>query len=243
VAQPPSAAASDRQAAPPPSVDLPPIPEPAPTHIYLVDRPGVQSQIRVAGQGLTRRHPGYFTSRVVSSYFGGSFSSRLNETIRVKKGLTYGASGGFSAQRLAGEFQIGTFSKTERTVEAVQAIFEELERLREQPPTAEELEKTKAFTLGSFPAQRETPQQVAGDLWLIEAHDLPADYLQKLLAGVAETTADACLDLVRRTVDPDRLVVVVVGPAEPLRAGLEAIAPVTVVAADGTVAPAGDEGE
>ncbi len=81
-----------------PLTELPPLPEPTATHIFLVDNRGVQSQIRVGQLGFTRTDPDYFTSRVVSGYFGGAFSSRLNETIRVEKGLTYGARGGFTAR-------------------------------------------------------------------------------------------------------------------------------------------------
>ncbi len=213
----------------PPQTTVAPLPEPAATRIYLVDRPGIQSQIRVGQLGITRKHAGYFISRVVSGYFGGAFSSRLNETIRVKKGMTYGAHGGYGAQQLAGDFEISTFSKVDRTVEAVRAIFDEVKRLQDEPPSAEELEKTKSYTLGSFPGQRETPQAVAGDLWLIESQELPPDYLQRLLKGVTATTAEDCTRLVKETIDPAKMAVVVVGPASMLRAGLEEIAPVTII--------------
>jgi zinc protease len=137
-------------------------------HIYVVDRPGsIQSQIRVGQLGVTRHDEGYFVSRLVSSYFGGAFNSRLNEKIRVEKGLTYGARGGYSAGRFAGEFKARTFSKTESTAEAVQTILDEIERLRVEEPSDKELEDSRSYILGSFVRGRETPQQVANDLWLI----------------------------------------------------------------------------
>ncbi|GMU83816.1 MAG: hypothetical protein AMXMBFR47_36860 [Planctomycetota bacterium] len=213
----------------PPTVQLPEIPEPAGTHIYLVDKPGVQCQIRAAHIGFTRSAPEYYTSRVVSSYFGGAFNSRLNETIRVKKGLTYGASGGWSASRFAGQFSIRTFSKLETTAQAVQAIFDELGRLKSEPPTDEELGGTKSYILGSFAGDRETPQAVAGDLWMLELEKLPRDYFEKLLKTVSATTRDQCVELASLAVQPDKMVVVVVGPAAQVKADLEKIAPVTVV--------------
>jgi zinc protease len=215
---------------PVPKVTLPSFPAPAATRIYLVDRPGVQCQIR-AGRclDLTRKDPDYFASLVVSGYFGGGFSSRLNETIRVKKGLTYGARGGYDAQREAGEFKISTFTKTARTAESVRAIEAEIDRLRAEPPSAEELDKTKSFTLGAFPRLHETPDQLASELWLIESCDLPKDYLQQQLRTVAATTDKDCERLIARTIDPSKLVIVVVGPAAELRQQLEPIAPVTVV--------------
>ena len=96
-----------------PQLQLGVIPTVAPTRIYLVDQPGsVQSQIRVGHLGVTRAHPDYHAVRVVSQILGGGFNSRLNEAIRVKRGLTYGAGGGFSVQRFAGQFLVSTFSKT-----------------------------------------------------------------------------------------------------------------------------------
>ena len=216
---------------PAPKIEPPPLPKPEATHIVLLDRPGIQSQIRVGCPlDFTRRTPGYFNSIVVSSYFGGAFSSRLNETVRVKKGLTYGASGGYDIDRLGGAFRAGTFSKTARTAEAVRAVLDEVKRLGAEPPTAEELAKTKSYTLGSFPRQRETPDHVAADLWLIESYDLPKDYLQQLLKGVNAATADDCTRVVANTIDASKLAIVVVGPAAELRKDLEQIAPVTVIA-------------
>ena len=203
------------------------------SHIYLVDRPGsTQSQIRVGQRGITRHDKGYFVSRVVSSYFGWGFDSRLNENIRVAKGLTYSVWGSYIANRFAGKFEVGTFSKTESTVEAVRAVIEEIKRLKNEGPSDEELEDNRSYILGNFVGSRETPQQIAGDLWLIESQNLSKDYIERLLAGIAKATRADCERLVRETIEPDKLVIVVVGEAEKLKEGLEKIALVTVVRAD-----------
>jgi len=204
----------------------------AETHIYLVDRPGsTQSQIRAGQRGITRHDDRYFVSRIVSNYFGWAFNSRLNESIRVAKGLTYGAWGGYTAKRFAGEFEVGTFSKTESTTEAVRAVLEEIERLKAQGPSDNELENSRSYILGSFVGGRETPQQIAGDLWLIESQGLGADYLERLLDEIAKAKQTDCENLVEGTIEPNKLVIVVVGEAEKLKEGLEKIAPVTVAAA------------
>jgi len=216
-----------------PAGELPKLEQIGPTHIYLVDRPGsIQSQIRIGQRGLTRHDDRYFVSRVVSNYFGWAFNSRLNQSIRVAKGLTYGVWGGYEAQRFAGELEIGTFSKTESTAKAVRAILDEIERLKSEGPTNEELDGSKSYIIGSFVRQRETPQQIAGDLWLIESQQLGADYLERLLAGVAKAKQADCERLVQETIKPDKLVIVVVGEAEKLKDELEKIAPVTIVPAE-----------
>ena len=216
-----------------PEEALPETRGPKQTQIYLVDRPGgsIQSQIRVGHLGLTRHDQRYFVSRVVSNYFGWAFNSRLNESIRVARGLTYAVWGGYTADRFAGTFKVGTFSKTESTAEAVRAVIEEIERLKSKPPTDEELEESKSYILGSFVRDRETPEQVADDLWLMQSQQLGMDYLDRLLAGIARTGRDDCVELTGNTVRTDGLIVVVVGQAEALKERLEQIAPVTVVAA------------
>lgn len=210
---------------------LPDIAEIGKTKIFIVDTPGsVQSEIRVATSGIVRKdQPDYFTSRVVGNYFGGSFNSRLNETIRVKKGLTYGARGGWSAQKMAGSLTISTFTKNASTGETIRAIFDEIKRLQNEPPADKILEDTKNYFAGSFVRTRETPQSVAEDLWLIESQNLKPDYLDRLIESIAKTTAGQCTDLAKRTVNADKMVVVVVGDAEKIKEDLEKIAPVEVI--------------
>ncbi len=215
-----------------PAKTLPQIVEPKETRIYLIDRPGsIQSQIRIGQLGIVRKHPLYFTSRVVSSYFGWDFNSRLNQSVRVDKGLTYSIWGSYIAQNFAGDFRIGTFSKTRSTARAVQAALDEINRLKTDGPTKDELESSKSFILGSFVGERETPQQIANDLWLIESQNLGDDYLERLLDHIAGTQSNDCLKLVQETLDPNRLIIVVVGEADKLQAELKEIAPVTVIKA------------
>jgi zinc protease len=209
---------------------LPILPDAVATHIYLVNQPGaIQSQIRVGQQSFKRDASDYPVARVVGDYFGGAFSSRLNEVIRVQKGLTYGARGGYSPSRFAGRFTVSTFSKTDSTVEAVKAALGEVERLRKEPPTDKELGETKAHFVGSVALKRETPQQVANELWDAELYGLPQDHFEQTLARAAAVTPEECVALAKATIDPTKLVVVVVGDAEKLKEGLEKLAPVTVV--------------
>jgi zinc protease len=213
-----------------PKVEVPDPPAAEPTHIFLVDRPGTaQSQIRVGRLAIGRTHPDFFTTEVIDGYFGSGFTARLNRTLRVQKGLTYGIRGGYDAGRLAGRFTVGTFSKNATTAEAVRTILAEIERLKAEGPSSEELSHVRSSILGGFAGGRETPQAVAADLWLIESEHLPADYYERMLARVAATTADDCLRVVRQTIDPSKLVIVVVGDAKALEADLAKIAPVTVV--------------
>jgi len=217
---------------PKPEPTMPPIPEPASTRIWLVDRPGsVQSQIRIGHLGITRQDERYFASRVLSLIFGGGFNSRLNKAIRVEKGLTYGARGGIDAGRFAGTFLASTFTKTTSTAEAINVILHEIERIRTTLPDAEELDNARSYIIGSFAGQRETPQAMVNDLWLIEHCGLPKDYMTRLLDGVKRTSAEDVRNAARALMRKENLMIVVVGEAAKLKDELAKIAPVTVIGA------------
>lgn len=199
-------------------------------HVYLIDNPdSQQSQIRVGHLGITRKQqPQYFTSRIVSDYFGFGFNSRLNKSIRIKKGLTYAVWGGYFARDVSGDFRVQTFSKTKSTPDAIIAILDELEKLKTVKPDPNVLADSKSYIAGSFVRNRETPQQVARDLWLIESQGLKPDYLDRLLNSVKNTTIDDCMELVEN-ISPENIAIIVVGDAKKLKTPLEKIAPITLI--------------
>lgn len=207
------------------------IPQPRPTAIYLVDRPGsAQAQIQAGHLGLTRRQqPDYFVSLIAGNYFGGSFHSRLNENIRVKRGLSYGAFGGFRPMAMSGTFTISTFTKNAAAAETVRVIIDQVREFETLEPTDEEFYDTRSYYLGSFARQRETPQDVAQDIWLIESQQLGNNYFKKLFKAMDKMTKQDCLELARQIVNPDQLTIVVVGDAAQLQESLSEIAPVQVI--------------
>ena len=217
---------------------LPPLAPLGERRIYLVDQPGaVQSQIRIGQRGILRSDPSYPAATIASSYFGGAFNSRLNESIRVQKGFTYGATGGYSSARFGGTFIVSTFTKTETTADTVRAALAEIDRLIKEAPSAKELQDTKSFFVGSYAAGRETPQQIASELWMLELNKLPTDFFERSLERVAKTDAAACMKLLQSSLDPAHLVIVVVGNASKIKADLAKIAPVVEVRAGQEVEP------
>jgi zinc protease len=212
-----------------PAVEVPAPKSPAPTKIYLVDREGHQSQIRVGHVGITRKNGQYEGARVLSEIFGGGFNSRLNDTIRVKKGLTYGAGGGFAADRFAGRFTISTFSKNATVVETVRTILDEVRRMKSEPPTQSEQADAISYLVGSFPRGRETPMALAQELWKLHVEGLPRDYHEGYLRSLNAVTSEDVTSVANDLIDEEHLVIVVVGPAKVLEAGLREIAPVEIV--------------
>ena len=217
-----------------PRAQLAETPKKQPTRIVLVDVPGsIQSQIRVGHRGFTRHDERYFAGRILSQVFGGAFNSRLNKTIRVEKGLTYGARGGLSSQRFGGRFFVSTFSKTASTGEAVEAILGEINRMRDEPPSQDELRQARSYTLGSFAGEHETPASIANELWSLHTHGLDQSFVKNYLDSVVKATPEDVTQVAQTAIDPEHLVIVVVGSAEEVLKELQAIAPVTVLDEDG----------
>src|SRR5262249_51812507 len=137
-------AANPNISPPPLSTNLPP------THIFVVDWPGAaQSEIRAGCRGISYLDPEKPIADLVGSYFGGSFGSRLMTALRIEKGATYHAAGGFHANRLTGTFEVRTFTKTASTAETLRTLMAEVRALPARPPSADELSLHKRYFLGS----------------------------------------------------------------------------------------------
>src|SRR5262249_1802198 len=127
-------------------VQFPAIPEPRPTTITLVDKPGAAQSVIAVGQiGVPRDSPDYFGLIVMNTVFGGQFSSRLNLNLREDKGYTYGARSTFDWRQQPGPFIASASVQTDVTAPAVAEFFKEFRDLTGgRPVTDKELEFAKA---------------------------------------------------------------------------------------------------
>ncbi len=178
--------------------------------IVLVDKPGAaQSEIRVARMGPDRKTSDFYALTVMNTVLGGSFTSRLNSNLREDKGYTYGARSGFSFGAQEGPFSVRTAVQTEVTAAALTEIFSELERIREIPPV--ELDRARNYSALRYPSSFQTVGGIASELAELVLYDLPADtvnhHVDRLLAVTGQEAAAAA----EKWVDPDQMLVVVVG--------------------------------
>jgi predicted Zn-dependent peptidase len=209
---------------------FPPAVVPDAPYVVIVDRPAsVQSAIRIGTPGIARRDPDYIPLITVNTLFGGYFNSRINHNLRERNGYTYGARSGVEAPMMPGAFSVGVSVRTEVTDAATEEIFNELRAITTQPVTEEELEMVKSYLIGSQALQIETPGQVAGFVRNIALYDLPADYYQQLPIVVRGLGSEELLKVAARHMNPESMVIVVVGDAAVIRERLERFGPVTVV--------------
>jgi zinc protease len=198
--------------------------------ILLVDKPDLtQSYINIGNFGIERKSPDYFSVRVMNYILGGGgFASRLVDEVRAKRGLTYGIHSDFDRCRLKGAFEVSTFTRIDSTLGAIQAILEQIERMRTEKVSEKELSETKSFYTGYFPLQFETPEQIATQILEVELYDLGEDYIENFRMNINAVTADDVLRAAQQYLNPDDIKLVVVSKAEELEAGLKSLGQVEV---------------
>jgi zinc protease len=222
----------EHHALPSESIDLPADVEES--SVYVVDKPGaVQSAIRVGHVGIARKCEDFVSVVVLNTILGGYFNSRMNVNLRESKGYTYGAHTTFDVRRLRGPFIASADVRNEVTDSAITEMLFELERIRKDPVTAEELDMVRRFLIGSFPLQLETPSQIASKVIDLELYDLPRDFYDTFNDRVSRTTADDLLHTAQKYLHPDQLVIVASGSSNEIASKLEKFGPVKIVDVDG----------
>ncbi|HEX6945560.1 MAG TPA: pitrilysin family protein [Casimicrobiaceae bacterium] len=202
---------------------VPPRPVVAPrsldaSRVYVIDRPqAVQSEIRIGHLGVPRSCEDYFAIALMNSILGGVFNSRINLNLRERHGYTYGARSQFGFRRQAGPFVVAAPVRNEVTREAVSEVLNELRRIRTGDLEERELEDTRNYLMGVFPATVQTASDIAGRLMDIELYGLPEDYFDHYRENIAAVTAADIVRVAQKYIDPERLYIVVVGKASEIR--------------------------
>ncbi len=181
---------------------------------YIIDRPGsAQTNIVIANQGITRKHPDYFNALVMNTILGATASARLFMNLREEKGYTYGAYSTLDARRLAGSFRATAEVRTPVTGASLHEFFYELGRIREDFVSDEELSNAKSYLTGVFPLRLETQEGLVDQLVQIEMHNLDKDYLQQYAERVRAVTRDDVRRVAQSLITPERAALVMVGDA------------------------------
>ncbi|HEX9163913.1 MAG TPA: pitrilysin family protein [Thermoanaerobaculia bacterium] len=201
----------------------PPRPEVTPrpidsSRVYIIDRPqAVQSEIRVGHIGVPRSCADYFPLSVMNALLGGVFNSRINLNLRERHGYTYGARSQFAFRRQAGPFVVAAPVRNEVTRESVEEVLAELRRIRTGDIEQQELDDTKNYLMGVFPAMVQSSGDIAGRLVDMELYGLPEDYFDRYRENIGAVDRDAITRVAGKYIDPDRALIVIVGSAKAIR--------------------------
>lgn len=209
----------------------PPATTPAAMKVFVVDRPDLgQAQIAIGHEGIARADERRIPVQLLNTVLGsGGFSSRLMARVRAAEGLTYSVGSSFGERRHPGPFAIRTFTRVPEVGRVVALLLEEMGRMASEPPDTDELGRAQSLRTGSFGLGLETSGAVASSLVGLDVYGLPEDsldtYRRRIRAVAPEAVARAASELLH----PDRVAIVAVGPAEEIRAQLEAFGPVEII--------------
>jgi zinc protease len=186
---------------------------PAKPGFYLIPKSDVnQSNIRMVELGIRRDNPDYFATQVFNEAFSGGFSARLVQNIRTAKGLAYSVGGGIgSGFDHLGVVRLSMGTKSGSTVEAIQALYEELDKLKTNPISDDEIKRAKDSILNSFVFNFDSPDKVLRERMAYEFYGYPADFLERFRSAVEKVQAADVARVAAKYVHKDQLAVLVVG--------------------------------
>ena len=137
-----------------------------------------QTVLRFGGIGLMRHDPDFIAATVVNHILGGSaFTSRLFLEVREKRGLAYGVSSMLIPYTQTAIHMGGTATKNERAAESLSVIRDEIQKLADFGPTAEEHEAAIQFLTGSYPLRFDTSPKIAGEYLRVALDGFGPDYV------------------------------------------------------------------
>lgn len=140
-------------------------PQPVFSRFLVVDLPeSGQASVNYVKQvgSIGRNAKEYYAASVLNSLLGGGYSSRLNQEIRIKRGLSYGAGSSFGWRSSYSNFRASTQTKEVSAAEVAELIIAEITRLKNSEPTAAETDPRKAVLTGGFGQNLETGRGLAG---------------------------------------------------------------------------------
>ena len=179
--------------------------------IFTEREDAMQSAVKMGCTTITREHPDYPKLRVLMTLFGGYFGSRLMSNIREDKGYTYGISAGVVFYPDSGLLIVSTETDNEYVEPLIQEVYHEIDRLHQDPVSAEELRMVRNYMLGEMCRSYESPFSLS-DAWIfIATSGLKDDYFARSLQAVNEITPAEIQDLAQRYLCKETLKEVIAG--------------------------------
>lgn len=181
--------------------------------IYVATKTDVTQTNLVLGQpGGVLRDKDYPALEVMADILGGGFQSRLFQKVRTQLGYAYNVSSVWSANYdHPGTFEIVSSTKSASTAETLKAINAEVERIRTQQVTAEELESARQTVLNGFVFNFDTPIKTLNRLLTYRYFGYPDDFIFQYQKAVQQVTRDDILRVAKQYLDPAKFVIVAVG--------------------------------
>ncbi|MBB6251523.1 M16 family metallopeptidase [Nitrospirillum iridis] len=187
----------------------------------VVDLPkSGQAAVLVVRPGLARSDADYYPASVANAVLGVGYSSRLNQEIRIKRGLSYGAGSALDFRRVPGPFVASTQTKNPSAPEVAGLIMAEMGKLGAQAPGETELAGRKAVLIGNFGRTVERTQGVASLVGSLALQGVDLAEIGRYISRVQAVTPAEVQRAAARTLAPAQTSLVVVGDSAQFLAAL-----------------------
>lgn len=188
--------------------------------LKVVDFDTPQSVAIFGHAGIDQDDPDFFAARVLNQVLGaGGFESRLTSEVREKRGLTYGVYSYLAPKDLAATMLGSVASSNDRIAEAIDVIRAEWSKAT-AGVTEEELEAAKLFMTGAYPLNFSGNQPIARIMVGMQMLGLPIDYIPTRNEKVEAVSMEDVQRVAAELLDPEGLMIVVVGKPEGLETTL-----------------------
>ncbi len=211
---------------PRPEDDVPEPVGPRGRHLVIVDKPErTQTQILIGGLGTHPEDPDHTALHVGNTIFGGTFTARLCQEVRAKRGWSYGATSSVAFDRQRHAFSLWTFPKAEDAAPCIELQLGMLKTLRDHGVTKKELAWAKKYLDRSHAFAIDTASKRVSLKVDSELYGLPAGYYEKYTERLKAVTLDEVNAAVRRRLSDENLIVSVVCTEKEIGAALRASIP------------------
>lgn len=198
----------------------------APSRTIVVDLPDTgQAAVLMGLRGVARTDADYFPLLVANNVLGGGYSARLNNEIRIRRGLSYGAGSSLQARMAPGPIVASAQTRNDAAVQVYDLMRTEVQRIATETAPASELTARKAVLIGNFGRTIETTAGLAGQISTFALYGLPPERLGTYVADITAVTPEQAQAAAHRYFDATRADVVVVGDAQHFYDGLRRVRP------------------
>jgi zinc protease len=189
--------------------------------VVVVDMPGAgQAAVLFARRGIARTDPEFYTGVVANSVLSG-YSGRLNQEIRIKRGLSYGARASLDTRRDVGPFVASAQTKNQSGAEVASLLMGEMTRLSSEAVADTELIPRKAVVIGNFGRTLETTEGLVAQVAQLALYGLSLDEINRYIASVQSVTSAQIQKFAGSRLGAKDASIIIVGDAkefiEPLR--------------------------
>jgi len=188
--------------------------KPQGVQVVIVDRPeAVQSHVQITYPvDYNPTQTDYLPAKTMNTLLGGGWF-RLFDNLRETHGYTYGSYSRLSSDEYVGSFEAFANMRTSATDSAIHEMLYEMERIRTEPASDDEINRVKKYLTGQFALSLESPRTVANFAINKKKYNLPPTFYTHYLKSLNNVTKNDILEAAQHYITPDNTYIIVVGNA------------------------------